>query len=675
MKEIFEPNRVNYIVRTYLPTWNYQERIEELIRFCHETDTRHVMLFNDAQHMVWNQLTLDEARLEADNIARAKERLRSEGIRLGINSSYNMLMSRWDHRGRNDYDNWSTYADGSCEYRIPCLLDPKLEVYLDKFYAILAGVGPDYIHIDDDHRYMLSGQKGTWGCLCDLHLKKFSELTCKNWNRESLNIALQGDRGVRTKWIEFLGNRLVEIGKIISNAVHRVNPEIEVGMMVPCVHPLPAMGHTIKNVIEAFNPVNKPVIRPCIGPYSDNDRSQIFPGLFYLEFVGHIIGDHAYYTPEIETTPFTRMSKSMTVVRFHITQTLLNRMNNPAISLCGYVGDSPFLEPAYVDLLKNNRNYFEAVRRNAPERGTRKGIQFIWDFNAPKDNPNTINNICELYWPSFVLHEILGSCGFSITYDESPIRFIAGDTAYSLPATKVMELLKAGLVLDAYAARALAERGFADMIGCSPESGVSMFGAEECTDREYFGEYSGNYIPLKEVPLDGVFNLTPGTGSKEISAIVNHDRKKICAGVVLFENTVGGKIAVLPYKIDPVALSLRHLTCYHRQFMFRQIFQWMAPQALPVLVTSPSAMGVQCWENNRQITACITNLSYDIAEEITVRLHSDSVSADNASYIADNGDILPLGGQVEDISTPTETIWKIKITLPIFKPFLIIINK
>jgi hypothetical protein len=435
------------------------------------------------------------------------------------------------------------------------------------------------------------------------------------------------------------------------------------------------MGHTITNVLESFKPVNKPVIRPCIGPYSDNDRRQIIPGLFYLEFIGHTLGDHAAYTPEIETTPFTRMSKSMAVVGFHITQALLNRMNNPAISICGYVGDSPFLEPAYVDFLKNNRNYFEAVRRNAPERGTRKGVQFIWDFEAPKANPNTINHVCELEWPAFVLHETLGNCGFSSTYDESPIRFLAGDTAYSLPESRLLELLKAGLVLDAYAARALAERGFAEMIGCSPESGVSLFGAEECADREYFGKYAGNYIPLKEVALTGVFHLRPAAGSRELSAIVNHDRKKIAAGVVMFENILGGKIAVLPYKIDAVASDLRHLTCYQRQFLFRALFQWMAPAALPVMVDAPSAMGVQCWEDSKQITACITNLSYDIADDITIRVHADHISAGNVSYIADSGEMLSLGGRVEDLSTPAETLWKIKMTLPIFKPFIIIIHK
>lgn len=177
MRGIFDPNRVNYILRTYLPHWRFQERIEEIIRFCKETGTEHVMLFSDAQHLCWNQLTFKEARREIDNIRRAKEKLSEEGIRLGINSTYNMPMSRWDHRQHNDYDYWATLRNGMCEYCTPCLLDPKLETYLAKFYAMFAHVKPDYIYIDDDHRYINQGKNRTWGCFCALHLQKFGALT------------------------------------------------------------------------------------------------------------------------------------------------------------------------------------------------------------------------------------------------------------------------------------------------------------------------------------------------------------------------------------------------------------------------------------------------------------------------------------------------------------------
>ena len=39
MNDIFSPNQVNYILRLYLPHWDYERRIEEIVRFCRETDT------------------------------------------------------------------------------------------------------------------------------------------------------------------------------------------------------------------------------------------------------------------------------------------------------------------------------------------------------------------------------------------------------------------------------------------------------------------------------------------------------------------------------------------------------------------------------------------------------------------------------------------------------------
>ena len=675
MKELFEQDRVNYILRTYLPTWNYEQRIEEIVRFCHETDTRHVMLFTDAQHMVWNQLTLDEAEHEAAGIARAMKRLTEENIRVGINSSYNHLQSRWDHRHHNDYDFWSTFADGSCEYRIPCLLDPTLDIYLRKFYTILAKTSPDYIYVDDDHRYMLLGQKNTWGCFCELHLRKFSELTAHVWTIETLNAALFNDQAVRSRWIDFLGRRLEEIAGIISSAVHAVNPEIEVGMMTPCAHMLPVMGHNIANMASAFQPVVKPLVRPCIGPYSDRDRRQIIPGLFYMEFTGHLLGDNAVYTPEIETTPFSRFSKSMTTVRFHITQGLLNRMNNPALSLCGYVGDSPYFEPSFVDLLTRSRGFFEGVRANAPVRGSRKGIQLLWDFNAPKASPRTVDSVSDFYWPAFVVHDILGNSGFSCTYDEVPVKFLAGDTAYALPEERIEELLKSNLMLDATAARALAERGFAGMIGVAPGDKVTGFGCEECVSENYFGTYAGSYLPLLAVPADGIFNLNPAAGAAEISVIVDHNRKRIAPGVVLSENKSGGKIATLPYAIGSTDSHLPHLICYQRQFMFRRIFDWMNPESVPVFLEHPSDFAVQCWDDGKRLTCCFTNLSYDDADHIIIKFNAGVLLIPDASFMTEDGNMASLSSLAEDLSSSVETRWRIRKSCHIFTPFIIVIEK
>lgn len=674
MENIFNQSQINYIIRTYLPTWRYQERINELIQFCNEVGAKYVMLFTDAQHMVWNQLTLEEAKKEADNIHKAKERLIKEGIRLGINSTYNMPMSRFDHRKHNDYDYFATKKDRTCEYRTPCLLDPKLDKYLKQFYTILAEIKPDYIYVDDDHRYILV-EDGTFGCFCDLHLRKFGEITGETWTREKLNKALKNKQSIRKVWIEFLGKRLVEISNIIREAVHSVYPEIRVGMMMPCIHPLPVMGHNIINVLNAFKGTGKSLIRPCIEPYSDHNRRQIIPELFYMEYTGYLLGDNAEYTLEIETTPFTRFSKSMTVVRFHIASGILNRMNTMAISTCGYIGDSAYLEPAFVNMLRDNKNFFEGVRKIAPERGTRKGIQFIWDFDSAKLSKHKINDVTDLFWPAFTCHEIIGNMGFSYTYDESHVKFLAGDSVRAFSKERITEIFKGGVVLDVLSAQALIDLGYKDMIGCEIGESLNYFAAEECLSQEFCGRYINTYIPLKFVRLDGVFRLKPEEKAIVVSRITGHNREEISPGVVLFKNSLGGRIAILPYIIFGVENDLRHMICYQRRFMFKQIFKWMDPKVLTLFVEEPSDFAIFVWENKQNIVVCITNLSYDKISEIKVEIYRDNLKPENAFYVSDDGSLQPLANKIEIPLSDLQTTWKIRHEFFIFNPFIMILQR
>ena len=671
----FAPDRVNYILRTYLPTWNYEARVEEIVRFCKETDTHHVMLFTDAQHICWNQLTLDEAKLEAANIAKAKARLAQDGIRVGINSSYTMPQSRFDHRGRCDYDYWVTGADGSCDHRIPCPLDPKLDTYLKAFYTILADVHADYIYLDDDHRYLFHGDNNTFGCHCDLHLKTFTERTGSERTREALNDALLNDAAVRRQWIEMLGERLVEIARIVSDTVHAVDPDVEVGQMVPCVHPLPAMGHSITNVMDAMAPVTRPVVRPCIGPYGDTIRRHIIPGMFYLEFIGHVLGDDVDYTPEIETTPHTRFSMSMTTVRFHITQALLNGMNNPALSTSGYMGNSMFLEPEWVLFLRNERAWFEGIRSIAPQRGTRCGVQLIFDFDSTKANPNPIDDVNDQNWPAFMLCDVLGNMGFAYTFDDSPVRFLAGDTVYALPDTQLQELLSGNLILDASAAKALVDRGYAGQVGCSPGEAIAPFGGEECTDVDFFGPYVGDFFSHKATPLQAIRQLNIADSAKVLSHIIDHDRKRVAPGMILFENALGGKIAVFACRIGSSDPDTRHLVCYQRQWVMRQILAWMAPESMPVFVESPKDFAVQCWDDGNRLLACITNLSYDNTDEITVEINVAGLTPAAVRYMDDDGASQSLTEYIEDVSTDAQMLWRIQRPMPLLRSLVMIVER
>lgn len=671
MGDLFDPDQVSYVVRTYLPIWRHDERLEELIRFCHETRACGVLLWIVPAHMAWNQATLDEARREAENVRRAKERLVAEGFSVGINSCYNFHVARWDSRHRVNWDYWATREDGFCDYTDPCFLDPKFEDYLRDYYGILARVRPDYIFIDDDHRYTLAN-RATRGCFCDLHLQRFGELTDTVWTRERLSDALVNDQVVRRSWIEFLGSRLVELAAIIRQSVHAVDPGIEVGMMMPCVHALPLDGHTLKNVLHALKGRGKPLVRPCVGGYSDANRRDIIAGLFYMEFSAHYLGHEVQPILEGETTPFTRLAKSMTVTRFQVTQGLLNRVNAVAISPCGYVGDSLHLEPAFADMLKGSRDYFETVRRLQPQYGTRKGIQFMWSFDSAKLATRSIQHQSDLYWPAFTCHDIFGHLGFPITYDESPVRLLAGDSVRAFSDERIREILSGGVLVEVNAARALQELGYGEYLGCSIGDNVERFGAEECTSPQFCGPYVNTYIPLKNARMDAVFRLEPAPSARTISHVTDPGRNHIAPGVVLFENELGGRVAMLPYNIMGAEPDLRHFICYHRRHMFKAIFDWMCRGILGLWVETPACFAVQVWDDGQRLTACATNVSLDVVNAVEIDLYCDGLLPQHASFVADDGHLETLADKVDVLACERGARWKVRHDFLPFKPFVMV---
>ena len=659
MKKVFPDKQLNYVLRMYLPHWNYDKILADIIRFCKETGTEHILLFTDAQHMVWNQLTLEEARKEVGNIARAVKDLAEHGIGVGINSSYNMVMSRFDHTEHNpQYQHWTTLADGTCEKRSPCLLDPALKPFLKEFYGLLAASGAEYIYIDDDHRYICDGRNNTWGCMCELHLREFSKISGREWTREELQHGIFNDPEVRRKWITFLREGLEDLAEWIGKAVHDVNPEMPVGVMVPSLHSTTLYAYDLPKMARKFQPEGPLIMRPCIGAYSDRYRVWVIAGFFYMEQIGHLMGSDVQYTLEIETTPFTRFSSSMKNIRLHIAQGIINGMNNPAISACGYVGNSPYFEPEIAKMLKRERPFFETLIKIAPKPGSRKGIGAKYHKNSAYDTPETPPLVSDYFHPAFAVQDALTNSGFCTTFEKSPVTILAGDSVYSFPEEEIRKDLSGNLILDAAAAKGLIKRGFGEFIGAEISDMDTHFGAEYYTDETFCGAYTGLYQPLQDVPLEDVMKISAiSPGAKAISWITDHNKKNVAPAMVLFENKLGGKIAVMTYRIGPGTIDLPHLICYQKQAMLRNILNWMDPRALPFYVEDPSCFYVQYFDDGETVFAGFCNASYDVSNEATLYFEDPELDMDHAVYLKEDGTLQPLAGIIERTD---EKKWKIR---------------
>lgn len=640
--ELFPHDSFHPVLRLYIPYWNEEHIRQEAIRYCRETGIRDILLFSDAQYLVWNQLSPQEIEREYGVWSRSIKAFRESGIRtVGINCSLMQMQSKADHRNHSDYDFWLTSADGSCLHNLPCPMDPKLDAYIDLFFGKLAATGADYLYMDDDLRYMNNTVGNSLGCFCPLHLKRFSELTGKEWDADTLKEAVLNDPELRRTWVRFNGARLEEIASRIGRAAKRATPAVRVGLMVPCVNGIPLSGNDLVKTAENIAAGSRTLLRPCIGPYQDYNRKMVFAGLYHLEMTRKIFGDSADYTPEIETSPSTAVSKSATVARLYMMQGLLNRMNAPLFTTVGYCGDTPFLEPRYPRMLKESMPFFRSVLRHAPEPSSRRGIGLFSNLNAPLQYEAPVKNITGLYFPACVLHDILDSAGLPHTYEKSPVSFLCGIHAAALSEREAEEVLSGGIFLDALAAEILVGKGLGSLIGVTSVTPLPYAAAEQCVMPEIFGSYAGSYMQSRIAQPGTIRRLVPEPGAEEVTGFADHDLKHLYPAVIRFRNRLGGRIAVLPYEIRETAdnVAVYHLICHQRQKMFHALTDWMDPTLLPCRFPDGSEIVIQYWREVKHSILVLTNIAYDVYDSYELE---SSLPLDHAQCIADDGSIRPL---------------------------------
>jgi hypothetical protein len=169
--------------------------------------------------------------------------------------------------------------------------------------------------------------------------------------------------------------------------------------------------------------------------------------------------------------------------------------------------------------------------------------------------------------------------------------------------------------------------------------------------------------------------LSAASGSREISAIVDHDLRRIAPGVVIFENRLGGRIATLPHAIQAIEADISHLICYHRRRQLKAVFDWMRPDAFPVWLVDPPDVGVHLWEDENRLTVCLSNLSFDAAGYLALEVTDPGLSPDRAVWVGPDGVVQPLGERVAVSRCGARTEWRIELPLASFDPVVLLIGR
>ena len=185
-----------------------------------------------------------------------------------------------------------------------CPRDTAFGNYYGQVYArFCEAVKPYAVYVDDDLR-LSSHNPSPAGCFCDECIRQFSEQTGVEWTRETLVKAIvDGDPGVRDKWVRFSQESLAVYARAVSKAVHQASPETRMGFQNVAFHEWPLEGWDWKPLLDAMYEETglDPVVRPGNGYYNDWAPRQMFEKAYGISRQIHRMPPYVKsIAPEIE---------------------------------------------------------------------------------------------------------------------------------------------------------------------------------------------------------------------------------------------------------------------------------------------------------------------------------------------------------------------------------------
>ena len=215
----------------------------------------------------------------------------------------------------------------------------------------------------------------------------------------------------------------------------------------------------------------------------------------------------------------------------------------------------------------------------------------------------------------------LNALGITTTYDDSPVIAADGQMIGSFSDDEIKEMLKNGLLIDLRAAETLIKRGFGKYLGFSIKKTMLLHekltvSAEELTDAD-FGGAPARYLTMTipDLVTDARFGIIePVKSAKQISRLVNPDRETLCGFTTLFENELGGRVAIIPLDMGK-AVSPGFLHPFRREQLIA-ILKWISRHRLPAFVQGGTYALPYRMDFDDRIMLGVFNLCHDDWREV-----------------------------------------------------------
>jgi hypothetical protein len=621
------------MLRRTLCPWNVEELVAETIAYCKHSRVDEIAWITESSGRYQELLPLDGIRALIPGLRYAKEKTEAAGMIYSLNPLTTVGHGEYGNDLAEIHPQMDFMVDytGTKAKAAACPLSPYWQELMLETFRLYAETRPARLWIEDDFRYISHGPSVRFGCYCDLHLKEFARRSGRTMTREELVGKLLAPGRLepeRKEWITFLSDSLGEVAGMIAKEVHSVSPETVVSIMVGDLSSTDVSGVDVRKLLAGCANGRTAGIRMHVTRFMERNARDVMSVDENLKKFIPLLPDNTLRCTEVETHPHSLYTKSASGIAAQIEWASILNVNNHTLNIFDYIGSPMSLVPKYGMMLSSMKKEFESFG-SAFEGTSFRGVGILYrPLMSDSAHTSEGKNMAELAVRDCGFADSIRAFGMPIVFGkEAEVTAVSGQTLRAFDQVEVERLFSRGVLLDGTALQVLQDIGLSDLAGAEvksllPRKSMAV-GPEELTDPDFAG---GRNICVWTSNLWPEYVLETRPGARMISRIVNVAGEHLMPGFVLYENRLGGRVAVCPYDLGGSGLDPylnREPSCFYSEYRKRQIravVRWLGRGSAPLVVDVDGWILPHRADAPGRILAAAMNVSADAWESVGMRI-------------------------------------------------------